>query len=70
MENFDALKRRKLDNIIVEKIIDLESRNDPFDGDMYLDEGEQAELNVLFELLDRELTDDELNRITQLRKME
>tara|TARA_B100000700_G_C15063546_1_gene867802 strand:- start:14585 stop:14815 length:231 start_codon:yes stop_codon:yes gene_type:complete len=56
----------KDENYIIEQIINLES--ELFDEECYLDESQQSRLHSLYEILDRELTSEEKNKIIQERK--
>lgn len=64
-----AIKYVKLEQDIVDRIMEIEARHDP-DGDSYLDEGQQAELYALYGLLDRDLNEYELEEVEQIRKHE
>ena len=59
----DASEDRK----VVDRIIELEERYDP-ENDSYLDEGEQARLELLYELLGRNLYPSENNRVEDVRE--
>ena len=53
---------------VVEMILAVEAIWDPEDEYSYLDEGQQAELAALYCVLDRDLTTEENERLSELRK--
>lgn len=52
---------------VVQRIIEIEALVDLDDEFSYHDEGQQAELMVLYWVLDRELNDQETDRLNQQR---
>ena len=53
---------------LIDLIVALESKWDPDDDSCYLDEGEQAELNSLYVVLDDDLPSEATARIEEARK--
>tara|TARA_B100002019_G_C21235137_1_gene582283 strand:+ start:1409 stop:1639 length:231 start_codon:yes stop_codon:yes gene_type:complete len=56
----------KDENYIIDQIINLES--ELFDEECYLDESQQSRLHSFYEILNRELTSEEKNKIIEERK--
>ena len=52
---------------VVELVLGVESLYDPDDGSN-LDEGQQARLYTLYEILDRDLTDEEQQKLNKMRE--
>lgn len=62
-----AIKYVELEQKIISNIIEIEIKYDPNDESSYLDEGQQAELHVLYGLLGRVLHGFEFREIEYMR---
>lgn len=59
----------KSEKEVVDMIIEIEALFDPENEYSYLDEGQQAELQALYSVLDRDLTKKENSKVEKLRKV-